>query len=128
MSYSYSGDPSTSDLDYYRFLIGDTGELDDTDSTPVTSYVLSNEEINFVLDLYTEHNRRLYTLFNGLAIQYAKCFKNKLGPASEDPTSRLDFFKEQSEYYKKMVSVGSGIYVPVYQGDKIFTKGMHDND
>jgi hypothetical protein len=128
MSYSYSGDPSTRDLDYYRFLIGDTGVVDDTGNTPVETFVLSDEEINFVINTQTVHNHRLYLLFNALAIQYAKEFKNSLGPASEDPTSRLEYFKSQAAHYKKMVSVGSGLSIPVYQGEKIFTKGMHDND
>ena len=40
MTWSYSGDPSSSNLDQVRFLIGDT----DT-----TNQQLSNEEINFLL-------------------------------------------------------------------------------
>jgi hypothetical protein len=49
MSWSYSGNPSSSDLDAVRFLIGDT----DT-----TDQLLQNEEINYLLaqtgnDVYT---------------------------------------------------------------------------
>lgn len=45
MTWSYSGDPSTSALDEVRFLIQDT----DT-----TDQLLSNEEINYLIDGYAD--------------------------------------------------------------------------
>lgn len=43
MSFNYSGDPSTSDLDAIRFLIGDTDE---------TEHQLSDEEINWLVVIW----------------------------------------------------------------------------
>lgn len=43
MSWSYSGDPSTSDLDEVRFYIQDTQTADQ---------LLSNEEVNFLITKY----------------------------------------------------------------------------
>lgn len=45
MTWSYSGDPSSSTLDEVRFLIQDT----DT-----TDQLLSNEEINYLIDAYAD--------------------------------------------------------------------------
>ncbi len=46
---TYSGDPSASDLDAVRFLIGDTGPVSPA-TTPV--FLLFNEEINYLLAQY----------------------------------------------------------------------------
>ena len=47
---TYSGDPSSSDLDAVRFLIGDTGPVSPA-TTPV--FLLFNEEINYLLAQYS---------------------------------------------------------------------------
>lgn len=117
MAWTYSGDPSSNEVDKYRFLIGDT-----ISSEPV----LQDGEIQFVLDTYSSHNTRLYRLFDAAANAFAREFKKSLGPQSEDPTKRQEHFEKQAELYKKL-SAMSGISLPVYSKDKIFRKGMNDN-
>ena len=154
MSYSYSGNPETSDLDKYRFAIGDTGDIvdaaetsqdatpldiyfpvDNQDSTPVDAtplefardnFILSNEEITFILNNYTSHNTRMYYLFNSCANILGRQIKRSLGPQYEDPTTRTDAYIAQAAIYRKLMS-NSGLSLPVYASDKIFSKGMHDN-
>jgi hypothetical protein len=155
MAYSYSGDPESSDLDRYRFAIGDTGDIvgiadstqdatpldeyfpiDNMDATPVDAtplefardnFILSNEEITFILNNYTSHNTRMYYLFNSCANILGRQIKRSLGPQYEDPTSRTDAYAKQAAEYKKLMTAGSGLSLPVYGSDKIFSKGMHDN-
>ena len=155
MPYSYSGDPETSDLDQYRFLIGDTGDIVDAaeasqDSTPLDEYfpvdnqgsipvdstpleyardnfIMSDEEVTFILNNYTNHNTRLYYLFNSCANILGRQTKRSLGPQYEDPTTRTDAYIEQAKLYRKLMTAGSGLSLPVYSCGKIFTKGMHDN-
>ena len=128
MGYTYSGNPSTSDLDYYRFLIGDTGVVDDTSSTPVESFLLADEEINFVISRYVYETSILHVLYDSAANILARDIKNSLGPASEDPTSRLKYYADKAKEYRKLNAAASGLSLPAYSMDKIFTKGMHDND
>lgn len=128
MSHTYSGDPSNSDLDYYRFLVGDTGELDDMDSTPVAHYILSDAEVNFVITRYQYENTILYHLYSSIANILSRDIKNSLGPAAEDPTSKLNHYKALAKEYKSKVVSASGLSLPNYQSPKSFKKGMHDND
>lgn len=117
MTWSYSNNPSNSELDRYRFLIGDTNSKYE---------LLQDEEIQFILDEYKEHDKRLYLLYDRLANLFAKDIKRSLGPQSEDPTSRQKYYAEKASYYKHKC-LGSGIYLPKYKSDKIFSKGMHNN-
>lgn len=121
MSFSYSGDPSSSALDEARFLIGDTDS-----SRPI----MQDEEIQYILDTYNANgkmtNTTRYQLFNRAATLFARDIKRSLGPQSEDPTGRLSFFKEQADYYKNIVAIG-GVSRTKYAYPKIFRKGMMSN-
>lgn len=120
MSFSYSGDPSASELDAARFLIGDT----DSESP-----IMQDEEIQYIIDTHGNGNITnivSYQLFNRAATLFARDIKCSLGPQSEDPTSRLNFFKEQAEYYRQLVAAG-GVSAPACAYPKIFRKGMMSN-
>lgn len=120
MSFSYSGDPNKSVLDAARFLIGDTDE---------SSPIMQNEEIQYIIDTYGNGkltNNANYQLFNRVATLFARDIKRSLGPQMEDPTSRLNFFKDQAEYYRHRVAAG-GVSSAACAYPKIFRKGMMSN-
>lgn len=118
MSFTYSGDPSSSELDEARFLIGDTDE---------SSPIMQDEEIQYIIDTYgAGTNTCKYQLFYRAATLFARDIKRSLGPQSEDPTDRLNYFNKQAEYYKSLVAIG-GVSAPKYTYPKIFSKGMHSN-
>lgn len=119
MSFNYSGDPSKSELDAARFLIGDTDK-----SAPI----MQDEEIKYIIDTYGgfDTNTAKYQLFNRAATLLARDIKRSLGPQSEDPTGRLNFYKEQAEYYRGLVAFGGVSPIP-YAYPKIFRKGMLSN-
>lgn len=120
MSFTYSGDPSKSSLDAARFLIGDTDE---------TSPIMQDEEIQYIIDTHGNGNFTntvKFQLFDRAATLFARDIKRSLGPQSEDPTSRLDFFKEQASYYKGLVAAG-GVSAPNYSYPKVFRKGIMNN-
>lgn len=118
MSWTYSGDPSSSDLDKCRFLISDTDE-----SNPI----MQDEEIQFLIESAKNNEVRLrYLLFAQAATRFSRDIKRTLGPQSEDPTGRLSYYQEQAAAYKAMI-VASGISLPNYEYPQVFHKGMHNN-
>jgi len=118
MSFSYSGSPSSSPLDEARFLLGDTDK---------SSPIMQDEEIQYIIDTYKANKNTLcYQLFNRAATLFARDIKRSLGPQSEDPTDRLNYYKEQAEYYKNLVVIG-GVSAPKFAYPKIFRKGMLSN-
>lgn len=120
MSFKYSGDPGKSELDAARFLIGDTDE---------TAPIMQDEEIKYIMDTYGNGkltNNSSYQLFNRAATLFARDIKRSLGPQSEDPTGRLNFFKEQANYYRNLVAAG-GVSSAACAYPKIFRKGMMSN-
>lgn len=118
MSWSYSGNPSTSKKDECRFMLADTDE---------TQPIMQDEEIQYLIDTFGNNkDMLLYQLFNRAATLFARDIKRSLGPQSEDPTSRIDFFKEQAASYKSKLAV-TGLSIPKYAHPKVFRKGMDNN-
>ena len=119
MSWSYSGDPSSSELDKCRFLIGDTNEA---------APIMQDEEIQYIIsEAGNNENKLRYELFKQAATIFSRDIKRTLGPQSEDPTARLQFFREQAEIYKTKLAGGAGISLPKYAHPKVFYRGMQNN-
>lgn len=118
MAWSYSGNPQNSKLDECRFLLGDTD---------AKKPILQDEEIMYIISTTgNDENRLKYELFKQAATLFARDIKRSLGPQSEDPTQRLDYFKSQMKLYQtKMYS--SGLSLPKYSHPKIFNVGMQNN-
>jgi hypothetical protein len=117
MAWTYSGDPSSSELDRYRFLIGDT-DVDDK--------VLQDEEINFIIAEYPDNASRMYHLFSQAVLVFGRAIKRTLGPQSEDPSVRTAFFSAKAKEYEQKLISSSGLTQPI-STPIIFRKGMHDN-
>jgi hypothetical protein len=119
MAWTYSGDPSKSPLDQYRFEIGDTLEDDK---------VLMDEEINYILAKYAgDEDNIFYNLYDAATQQFARRVSRKLGPQSEFTSDRLNYFKDRTEYYRLRVQRAFGISQPK-STPAIFYKGMMDNN
>lgn len=118
MSWTYSGDPGTSDIDALRFLLADTDQA---------SPIFQDEELQYLIDTYGDNQYKLeYYAFTTAATQFARVIKRSLGPQSEDPSGRLSYYKSKADDAKKKM-VSKGLYVPKYQYPKVFRKGMMDN-
>ena len=118
MSWTYSGNPSDSQLSEIRFIIGDTNEAEP---------IMQDEEIEYLITEYgNNRNLLMYQAFIRAATLFARDIKRSLGPQSEDPTDRLKFFKDQANSYKSKLAV-AGISVPTYNYPKVFHKGMNSN-
>lgn len=118
MSFTYSGNPSSSPLDKYRFILGDTNPEEP---------ILTDAEINYIVDEANgNENQILYKLFSRAAVLFARDIKRSLGPQHEDPTNRAKFFQAKADEYKALLaSKGMGQSKNAYP--KIFRKGMHSH-
>jgi hypothetical protein len=118
MSWTYSGNPASSDLDRLRFLCGDTNE-----SEPI----MQDEEIQFLITEYGSNENALrYHLFVTVATIFARDIKRSLGPQSEDPTERLKFYNAQVVHYRSKLSI-AGISLPKFAHPKVFKRGLQSN-
>lgn len=118
MSFSYSGNPASSDLDMCRFNVGDTDSQRPIMQDEEVLYLIQKNPIN--------QNALLYQLFSHAATIYARDVKRSLGPQSEDPTERIKYFKDQAAMYKAKAA-SAGLSTPSYAYPKVFSKGMHNN-
>lgn len=118
MSWSYSGNPKESPIDEVRFLVGDTNKNEP---------ILQDEEIQYLIDEYGANANVLrYYVFTHAATIFARDIKRTLGPQSEDPTKRLEYFQQQAKHYEGLLA-SAGISLPKYVYPKVFRKGMQNN-
>ena len=118
MTWTYSEDPSKSELDALRFMLSDTNE---------SSPIFSDEELQYLIGKYGSNSDMLeYQAFRAAATKFARSIKRSLGPQSEDPSERLLYYNERAASAKKKLTV-KGLSIPKYQYPKVFRKGMMDN-
>lgn len=115
MAWTYSGDPTKSDLDNYRFLTGDTDS---------TFPLLQDEEVSFILAQTSDQNQRLYRLFMAICRRLARIPIRTLGPQREDFKDTVAYYKEQVKFYRAQ-TYGRSV-PPTEDADSAFEKGMHD--
>lgn len=120
MSWSYSGNPASSELDALRFMLKDTIE---------DAPLLQDEEIQFIIDNYRSPNARLVVGYRQCAATLArKPIKRSLGPQSEDNSKRLQFYQDMADKYEDMLIYSGKPKDPEYQHDVVFEKGMMGAD
>lgn len=120
MAFTYSGDPSQSDLDYLRFMIGDT---------QAASVILQDAELEYIISVATSAAQRLALAFRAAASSLgARLVKRSLGPQSEDATKRHDYYVAQAERYEKISKYSATPPSPEYQADMVFEKNMMANE
>lgn len=117
MSWTYSGDPSQSDLDMVRFLIADTDTEDQQ---------LSNEEISTYLSMYTSVDQTVLYCTKYLMTKYARECDYKIGPESVTASQRYKQYKELYTSLKADV-VAANTTPQVEKGSTIFSVGFTDN-
>lgn len=119
MAFSYSGDPAANDVDYLRFIIGDT-----VDNKPL----LQDEELRYIIST-TVGNKRVAATFRQAATIYgARPAKKSLGPQSEDATERLHYFNAMADKYEKLSGYSAVPPIAGYQSELMFEKGMMANE
>lgn len=121
MSWSYSGDPSTSNLDYVRFLCGDT----DPDAP-----LMQDEEINFILTKKTKPENAAIDCARTILSKLARQVDYTIGPEHVAASER---FKQYKQYLDDLITAyQSNISAPSLSTCQrlrgpVFRIGMFDN-
>ena len=124
MTWSYSGDPSSSELDEIRFLIGDTLEREMS---------LSDEEITYVMNKTSNKDALLSQIYGLIAAKCARLVTEELGPQK---VVYSDLYKRyvdlQSKYAKKLEravpTMSAEIHAPLFKIDMIGDAECRDRE
>lgn len=120
MSFSYSGDPSISELDRLRFQVGDTDS-----NMPI----LQDEEINYIIMQSSNVLKQQAMAFRQMATALGiKAAKRSLGPQTEDTTKRLEYYSRMADYFENQQKYAGVPPTPDYASEKVFFKGMMTNE
>lgn len=98
MTWSYSGNPAASDLDRYRFLTGDTNELEP---------FLTDEEIEYLISQYKTEDLVLYNIYKNILVKVARYVTEKLGP---EEVKKSDLWQHYKELLDKYTPLGMSSY------------------
>ncbi len=121
MSWNYTGNPSSSDTDAVRFLVGDVDE-----ATPL----VQDEEIAWALSSEPNVYRAAATICDTISARYAKAVSRTVGGLSLDESGKYRQYAELAKTLRVqarqrvlaaplLTQEDSGVY---------FFKGMHDAD
>ncbi len=87
MTWTYSGDPASSDKDTVRFLVGDTD---------INAQELSDEEVLWLLTIESTPSRAAARGAETLASKYAKLVDKSIGAASISASQRYEHYRQMS--------------------------------
>lgn len=117
MSWSYSGDPKTSDLDAVRVTIGDT----DSDSP-----ILSDEEINFALFNETKVLPAAIKCCEFIIAKTAPEVDYKIGPETISGSQRITNYNNLLRALRKSKELNYAVPSADVSEDRLFEIGMFD--
>jgi hypothetical protein len=121
MTWTYSGDPSSSDLDKVRFLVGDTDE-----ALPL----MQDEEINFLIKTKGSADGAIQNVLLSIIAVLAREVDYVIGPESVKASQRLANYRQLLNDMKDL-QLGTNA-APSWQppkeppGRPLFDIGMHD--
>lgn len=117
MTWSYSNDPSDSDKDQVRFLIGDTDE---------NEQLLADEEINFLVGKHDSIWGACAEACESIAAQYSKRADVGLsGGMDSDISQKVEHYNQKAKEFRRKAA---GANTPIdTSGDPELKRGMFDN-
>lgn len=92
MTWTYSGDPATSQRDYTRLLIGDTDQDDQ---------LLSDEEIDYLIQVHGTIIHVASEACHIIAAKFARLMSRSIGGLSADFSAKYRQYIELAENFKK---------------------------
>lgn len=121
MAWTYSGNPSDSDLDTVRWLVGDTDD---------TNQIVQDEEIEHELAEQKNVYAAASTVCEAIAAKFAGDVDFDYGHIAENASQAREAYEARAE---RLRTIASSLMAPGFRftgnpdGDTLFTLGMHDN-
>lgn len=97
MTWTYSGDPSSSPKDELRFLIGDTDMNDQ---------LLQDEELDFILGKYPSTSRAQYAAIMSIASKCARLYRQETGRIKVWADAKYKHYMMLADQLKKDMAQG----------------------
>ncbi len=107
MTWSYTGDPSSSNKDAVRFIIGDTN---------TTDQLLSDEEINWLLGQYGSPSKTAYHACLAIAGKFARLVSQEAGRIKVKAESKYLQYKQLADDFRANEKAGFGKTLTAYAG------------
>lgn len=117
MTWTYSGDPSSTDRDAVRFLIGDTDN---------TSQLITDEEISYMLAQEGSSSSAAARICRSLAAKYARYTDQSVGDLSISYSQRYKQFSELAAQLES--AAGSRVGIPYAGGISQSDKDSRESD
>lgn len=120
MTWTYTGNPGSSDKDYVRYKIGDTDEA---------NQLISDEEIDYELAQTNDMLKAAYQCARAVLKKLARRPDKKIGPSSIQNSQLKDLYKSILEDIKsEMEDAGMALPSTEELHEAIFDIGMMDNE
>lgn len=119
MSFSYSGDPASSELDQVRFLLKDTDPAD---------YLLEDEELNWLITEETDPYSAAAAACNVLATKYARKADMAVGDLRIMSSQRSKAYKLQAKELRQLALRNSGAPKPYAGGTSVADKKLDEDN
>lgn len=116
MTWTYSGDPSSSDRDAIRFLIGDTETLDQ---------LVTDEEIAYALTQQPSINLAAALVCDAIAAKFAREADRRVGDVSLSASQRAEAYRTKA---RDLRTNGLSLALPSFGGRSISEKETLDED
>lgn len=107
MSWSYSGDPSSSPLDEMRFVLGDTTPNTGLDPN---NELLQNEEINYALTKYPDFFTAAVVLCEAIIAKFTRLVDETTGDETVRASARALQYRRLSEDLRKKIGFTGALF------------------
>jgi len=103
LTWTYSGDPTASDLDGVRFLVGDVDE---------DEQLLSDEEIEYLLSQYSDSRMAAARAARAIAARFARQVDERVGDMALTLSQRVRHFTALADELESRVGAPPGYVEP----------------
>lgn len=118
MTWTYSGDPSTSLRDRLRFELGDADAADP---------LIQDEELDFCLSSESTFYGALAKAADAVAQRFTREATTSIGSISIENSKRAELWSQRAKEYRRRSSGLSAPSINKKASTPYFSAGMHDN-
>ena len=120
MTWSYSGNPASSNKDAVRFLVGDTDTADQ---------LVSDQEVNYAIAEQASNNLAAAMVLRALAAKFSRLVTNKVGDVSANCSDMAKAFQDRADALDPGgITTGTVLASPSFGGLSQSEKDAYDSN